>query len=71
MRRIKLIDLINMTDEQKLQWLLQFTDDEQASIVNDIRDLKHESDNIRRAEYDAVNHTVLMAEILTKEIGIE
>lgn len=70
MRRIKLIDLINMTDEQKLQWLSQFTDDEQAVIVNHIRDLKHESDNIRRAEYDDVNHTVLMAEVLNTEIGI-
>lgn len=71
MRRIKLIDLMNMTEDQKLQWVAQFTDDEQAIIVNHIRDLKQESDNIKRARYDAVNHTVLMAEVLTTEIGIE
>lgn len=71
MRRIKLVDLINMTEVQILYWMAQFTEDQQEVIMNQIRELKQESYNIKQARYDAVNHTILMAEVLNTEIGIE
>jgi len=70
MARVKLIDLMNMSDQEKIAWLSQYSDEAQVIIVNQIRDLKHETDCIVHADYDSVNRTVKMAAVLLTEIGL-
>lgn len=67
---ITLIEFILMSNTDKVFWLSQYNDDDQVTIINQVRTIKRDVISILEAGYPFEYRIIKIGEVLLKEIGI-